>query len=268
MRMSFWSYSLYTNCPASYKLQYIERALDGLPTNKRVAVEGAVGHSMLELYYKNGIEDQAWLTSNVEKFFEAFTTENMIIWKGETEEEKQTDRAQSLEDTKFMMKNMTEIINGYGLFPVECKPEHSFEFQLTPMVFYAGRWDMWMQTKKGERFLLDWKFTKKKGSPKKEQLMGYKLACDNLKLAVDKIGFVYPWFGEIIWKDLGKVATEDYIKDLEGAVVGIEKKEFPYTPSRFHCGFCDCRSICDPYKTMQARFQVAMEGLKIGENEI
>lgn len=259
---------MYNNCPASYKLVLLDDAIRNLKVNKRNAVEGAVGHNMLEIYYKHGLTNQEWFKENVDRFFESFITENLIEWKGTTEEEKKADKEKSIQETRLMMDNMVGIINNYKLFPKECKPEFSFKFNLTSLIEFAGRMDMWMLNTEDLCLLLDWKFTKNKSSPDMRQLMGYKLACDSLNLKVDKIGFVYPWFNEIVWKTLDSVNSDNYIEELTQVANGVKDNRFPYTPSKFRCSRCDCRVVCGPYKLLRERELSTLLSLHTGANEI
>lgn len=136
LRFSYWTYSLFTNCPHQFKRVVFDHVK--LEENKRPALEGSVIHKVCEDTIRAG-EALETVHDKVLKEFTDFTTKEPIIW---TTKDIAKEKEVSLQNIHDWLDYTVKFLGNIDFSVWKPRCEQPFKVLVHPAMFITGRVDL------------------------------------------------------------------------------------------------------------------------------
>lgn len=238
IRFSFWSYSLFNDCPLKYQGQVLFKQKP--PMSKNI-LPGIVLHDLMrDFLLKSGTQDLDWLYTTLESMFEECAIKNEIEFVSEEERTRLFNESKSNIDYVYnYFKGINGLFENYNIKGVE----YTFSVRVFPNVDITGRMDLWLSNKKdGKNYVLDYKGSKEEPSSS-DQLKFYSLyAINQTGQQVDLAIFIMTRLKRIVKYRFNENQYLYFLKRIQNSSIELRKclqnNIFPPTPSKHSCMFC------------------------------
>lgn len=149
---SFWSWSLFRECPLKFRRLVLLK--ERPPEDKRKALAGIVLHEIFNQFFGAKTKDFEWIENNFHIIFDICCTKNNIEWETEQEQQAVYQRTKLYVDyTRGYFKGKPNLFTDY-----EIKNEYQFKIKVLPNLFLTGRIDLWLiDTNTKLNYLFDYK---------------------------------------------------------------------------------------------------------------
>jgi hypothetical protein len=285
VRLSFWSFSMYRECPQKYIMAAVGRRKPVKKDNFH-AITGSVVHSLWEDFtkgVKSGTfcwDDRDFFRGHVQPYYDRFVESNWVDWP--TQRVDPTDfRTHALPLIQRSVDNAYEMLSAQGLIPHPPElvhPEFSF---VTPhaggAIQLSGRTDLIFEYDDSIK-IVDYKDVKDASKINWRQTVWYTFGLEPLfKKPVAEAGYLLTKLNEWAWRNpngkarndsQGRSYREVLWAEILDVVTKIRRERFEARVSRFHCNYCPVKDACPEYWTYAGKQQSLFASLSgLGEGD-